>query len=126
MASDPFDYLESRDDADELITEFGQAVSLRRTSQTGPAWDPTNSTADYATVAAKVEFTLKQMQGGNVLDTDERWLVAAGPLTALGITSVSAPDAIVTADGVVHPVLIAKPLNPAGVVVFTTVIFDSD
>lgn len=111
-------YTDKRDLADRLIGDKGQAVSLRRTSQTGPAWDPTNATADYATTAAKVEFTLKQMQGGNVLDTDERWLVAAGPLTALGIASVAVPDAIVTADGVVHPVLIAKPLNPAGVVVF--------
>ena len=34
-----FDYLESRDDADELIAEFGQAVNLRRTATSGPAYD---------------------------------------------------------------------------------------
>lgn len=110
-------YTDKRDLADRLIGDKGQAVSLRRTSQTGPAWDPTNSTADHATVAAKIEFTLKQMQGGNVLDTDERWLVAAGPLTALGVTSISAPDSLVAADSVPRHIVIAKPVNPAGTVV---------
>lgn len=116
--SSPFDYLESRDDADELITEFGQAVSLRRTTSTGPAYEPTQSVTDYATKAVKIEFTLRQIQAGNVLATDERWLVAARPLTALGVTSITTPDALVTGDSVVHPVLDAKPLNPAGTVVF--------
>jgi pheromone shutdown protein TraB len=111
-----FDYLESRDDADGLIEEFGQSAGLRRYINSGTAWEPTVSAADFATLAAKIEFTFKQLQAGNVLETDERWLVAAGPLTALGIAIVATPDALVVG-GVVKPILIADPLAPAGIVV---------
>lgn len=112
-----FDYVESREDADELIAEFGQAVNLRRTTTSGPAYDPTLTTTDYATKAAKIEFSRQQIATGNVQETDERWLVAAGPLTALGVSAPARPDAIVTTDGVVHPLLICKPVDPAGVAV---------
>lgn len=113
--TDAFDYLESRDDADEMIAEFGQAISLRRTATSGPAYDPTLTTTDYATKAAKIEFSRKQIATGAVLDTDERWLVAAGPLTALGVSAPARPDAILTTDGVVHPLLRCDPISPAGV-----------
>lgn len=111
-----FDYIETRDDADELIAEFGQAVTLRRYTASGSAFDPTLTPADYATKAARVDFTYKQMQTGSVLATDERWLVAAGPLAALGITTVLPSDFIVVS-GVEHKIgPLSKPIAPAGVV----------
>jgi hypothetical protein len=116
---DSFDYLESRDDADELIEEFGQVASLRRYTSSGSETEPTLTPADYATFAAKVEFTWRQMQSGNVLETDERWLMAAGPLTSLGIGSIQTPDALVVGSAV-KPILTSKPLSPAG----TTVLYD--
>lgn len=112
--TDPFDYLESRDDADELIQEFGQSVALQRTTTGGDPDEPTETTTNYPTYAARVEFTLKQIQGGDVQDNDQRWLVAAGPLT--GITKIAPPDKIVVG-GIAIPVLVAKPLAPAGTVV---------
>lgn len=113
----PFDYLSSRDDADELIQEFGQAVSLVRSVTSGPAWDPGEPVKTaYPTFAARVEFTWKQLQGGDILSTDQRWLVAAGPLTALGITSIAAPDRL-SIGGVEIPVISVDPLSPAGTVV---------
>jgi hypothetical protein len=114
--TDTFDYLESRDDADALIAEFGAVASLRRTTNSGTTYAPTQTTADYATVAVKVDFTMRQMQGGNVLDTDERWLVAAGPLTALGVASILPRDGLVVGASV-KPILDSKPLAPAGIVV---------
>lgn len=114
--TDPFDYLESRDDADELIEDFGAAVSVRRTVVSGTAYNPTLTPTDYATKATKVEFTLKQIRQGNILATDERWLIAAGPLAVLGVTEIRAGDKIV-ADGVARTVLVANPLAPAGTVV---------
>jgi hypothetical protein len=116
MATELFDYLESRDDADGLIEEFGAAASLRRNVVGGTVFDPTLTPTDYPTLAVKVEFTLRQVQGGRVEDTDERWLVAAGPLDALGITSLATPDLLV-AGGRERPILEAKPLDPAGTVV---------
>jgi hypothetical protein len=116
MAVDPFDFLESRDDADELIEEFGASVSVRRTVASGPAYDPVLTPTDYGTFATKVEFTLKQIRQGNILDSDERWLIAAGPLAALGVSEIRPNDKVVVGS-TVHTVLVAKPLAPAGTVV---------
>jgi hypothetical protein len=113
--TDSFDYLESRDDADELIQEFGAAASVRRITNSGTDYAPTQDADLYPTFAAKVEFTRKQMQGGNVLENDERWLVAAGTLAV----SILPGDALVVG-GVVKPVLKVDTLAPAGV----TVLFD--
>ena len=115
--TEAFDYIESRDDADELITEFGQAVSLRRTTTSGPEYDPTTTTADYATKAAIIDYSTRQIDGTRILATDRRALVAAGPLTALGITSIAAPDAIVIGGIAVPVVGPAKRIDPAGTVV---------
>lgn len=114
--TDSFDYIESRADADELIEEFGQSVSLRRASSTGPAHDPTVTTADYATLAAILDYNSRQIDGESILVTDRRALVAAGPLTALGITSIAPPDSLVVG-GVAVPVVRVMPLSPAGTVV---------
>lgn len=111
-----FDYPAKRDMSDRLLTKFGQAVAVRRTSSTGPEWDPTVTTADYTTLAAILDYNSRQIDGTNILVTDRRALVAAGPLTALGITSIAPPDSIVVG-GVAVPVVRVMPLNPAGVVV---------
>lgn len=102
--------------ADRLLTKFGQAVSVRRTSSTGPAYDPTLTTADYATVAAILDYNARQIDGANILATDRRALVAAGPLTALGVVSIAPPDSIVVG-GVAVPIVRVVPLAPSGVVV---------
>lgn len=111
-----FDYSESRDDVDELIAEFGQVVALRRDVASGPASEPTVTPTDYATTAAILDFSARQIDGENILATDRRALVAAGPLTALGITGIAAPDSLVIG-GVPIPIVRVQPLNPAGVVV---------
>lgn len=118
-APDPFNCLESRDDGDELIRDFGAVASLRRQVASGTDYAPTLTPTDYPTFAVKIEFTWKQMQGGNVLENDERWLVAAGPLNALGVTTILPGDALVVG-GVVKSILTDKPLAPAA----TSVLFD--
>ena len=114
--SETFDYAGKRDTSDRLLTKFGQSVSLRRTSSTGNEWDPIVTTADYATLAAILDYNSRQIDGENILVTDRRALIAAGPLTALGITSIAPPDSIVVG-GVAVPVVRVMPLNPAGVLV---------
>lgn len=109
-------YTDKRDTADRLLTSKGQAVSLRRVTETGTAWEPTQTTTDYATVAALLDYDNRQIDGENIQRGDRRALVAAGPLTALGITGISAPDSIVVG-GVAVPVVQSKPLQPAGLVV---------
>lgn len=113
-----FDYITSRADADELIEEFGTLAYLRRSANTGTAWEPTVTTQDYATFAVRIAFTQRQMAGGNVQLKDQRWLVAAGPLIAAGVEP-AVPDSLVVS-GEVLPILVNDPLSPAG----TGVLFD--
>jgi len=121
MANDPFDYLESRNDADELIRDFGNdlVVQVRRSVKSGPASNPTYSNEDFPTFGVKVEFSRRQVQSGNVLANDERWLVAAGPLAALGVVDVTPFQKLVVAD-VELPLFKVDPLKPAA----TVVLFD--
>jgi hypothetical protein len=113
--ADPFDYIESRADADELIEEFGALAYVRRSVATGPAHEPTWTPTDYPTFAVRVAFTQKQIATRNVLETDQRWLVAAGPLVTSSIEPKT-PDALI-AGGVALPILNCETLNPAGVAV---------
>jgi hypothetical protein len=117
--SDPFDYLGSRDDADSLIEDFGAVASLRRVVASGTPFDPVLTPTDYATLAVRVEFTWKQLQSDSVLVTDQRWLVAAGPLDALGVSSMLPTDLLVVGSST-FTVVKADTLNPAG----TIVLFD--
>lgn len=112
----PFDYLESRDDADELIEEFGQAVYVRKVTPGGlTPWEPTQSAADHATYAAILDYNARQIDGENILRTDRRAFVAAGPLAA-GAIVPAAPDSLVVG-GVAIPIVRVMPLAPAGTVV---------
>lgn len=115
MASDPFDYLESVADADELISDFGQSVQIVRTADgNGPVWDPGAGTTTTATTfAVRVEYTMKQIQAGGVLANAERWLVAtnAGSLASLQ------PQDKLSLGGVERDILDVKPLQPASVIV---------
>jgi hypothetical protein len=118
--AETFDYLESRADADEMIAEFGQVVTVRRTVASGTPYDPTLTSADYATKGTRIEFNRRQLASGSVLADDERWLIAAGPLAALGVTELSPGDFVVVG-GVERKVgPLSKPLAPAG----TVVLFD--
>jgi hypothetical protein len=114
--ADPFDYVGSRADADELIGDFGATVTIRRMVASGPAWEPVLTPTDYDTLAVRIEFTQKQIATRTVLATDTRWLVAAGPLVALGIEP-GVNDELVVGGAVVGKVLQNDPLNPAGVAV---------
>lgn len=112
----PFDYVESRADADELIQEFGSAVQVRRVSSNGDPFKPILTPSDAATYAARVAFTWKQYQGGKILDGDQRWLVAAGPLAAGGRANILPGDVIMLGS---TPLKIetVETLRPADVVV---------
>lgn len=119
MASDPFDYIGTRSDADELIADFGQNVTVRRTVKTAGAndWTPTVTTQDFVTQACILALTRwypPTVTATDILRTDKRGIVAAGPLAALG-TDAEKFDALITADGTIYRVLDCKPIAPAGI-----------
>lgn len=117
---DTFDYLSSRDDADSLIKEFGQSVSVRKTvAAGGDDWAPTQATNDYATFAAIIAYTDYQLKSEDILRSDKRALVAAGPLELSGIISIEPDDKLIVG-GAIFQIINAQPINPAG----TVVLFD--
>lgn len=109
--TDTFDYTRAVATAVRLITKFGTAAALRRNVASGTPFDPVLTPTDYATTAARVDFTWRQLQTGDVLATDQRFLVAAGPLSLLGVTNVTPPDTLVVA-GIEFTIVKADPLDP--------------
>src|SRR5262249_49067497 len=112
-----FDYIESRGDADELIAEFGKSVRLAvKTESGGSAIEPAFTTAYKTTNAVQVDFTWKQLQTGDVLASDQPWLVAAGPRPLLSVTDIQ-PGASLEIDGALVQIVNVTKLKPADVVV---------
>lgn len=113
---DAFDYAHSQDTAERLITKFGQAVSVRRLVNSGSEWEPTQTPSDTATYGARIEFTTRHYAKWSILATDQRWLVAAGPLATL----VPVPGDRIVVGSADYEIVRADPLNPAG----TAVMYD--
>lgn len=113
-----FDYAGTRDDADALLQEFGAPSALRRVTNTGgTGFEPTQTTTDYPTVACVLNYTRRYpsyVQNSDVLITDRRGLVSAGPLNALGVTGITPFDTLVFGT-TVYKIIDAKPIAPAGV-----------
>lgn len=119
--SNAFDYNGARDIADTLLAQFGQPITIRRidNSTGGADWAPGQTTTDYATLAAIVALPRwypPMEAGSDIIRTDKRGLIAAGPLTAAGVV-VQKKDSLIAADGTVFSILDVKPVNPAGVTV---------
>lgn len=121
--SDPFDYLGSRDDADALIQEFSGGttpnVSVRASTASGAkAWGPTLTPTDFPTFGVVIEYTTQQRdKDSNILETDQRALVAAGPLAGPNVIPTSA-HSLVLADGSVAQIVKVTRLRPALVDLF--------
>ena len=114
-----FDYSSARDTADVLLAEFGQPVRLRRLTNSGTAFAPTQGVTDYATIAAIVDLTrwyAPTIEGTDILRTDRRGLISAGPLTALGVQAQKF-DQLLLASGAIFKILDVKPIAPAGLIV---------
>lgn len=77
-----FDYGPLRNVADQLVTDFGQAGTLRRyASSGGDAYNPTEGVAtDHTCVVVVGNWTKSQLAGGSVLATDKKVLVSVGSL----------------------------------------------
>lgn len=114
-----FDYISTRAKADGLITKFGQTVTVRRTISTpgDTPWKPSQTTQDFTTKACILALTRwypPTVTATDILRTDRRGIVAAGPLTALG-TDAEKFDTLIAADGTQYRVLDVKPIAPAGI-----------
>lgn len=120
--SDTFDYARAQDTAVRLLTKFGQAVLIRRVSNTGGTqWEPVQSTSDYPSIGVVLNLPrwYPSFTQGDVLRTDRLGYVAAAPLDALGV--VPTPfDRFVDAAGRSWKIIDVKSLYPAGINVLYT------
>lgn len=81
-----FDYLESQQDADELIEEFGQVGAIVRTVVTPPPndWTPgTETTTYHPTTLVVLPLDEKRIDGTVILTGDRQVLIALDGLTII-------------------------------------------
>ncbi|MFZ6773032.1 hypothetical protein ACO0LB_10000 [Undibacterium sp. SXout7W] len=108
-------YEEAASDADELLAEFGQRVTIKRI--TSGDYDPATSAASIATTlqmgtAVILDFGIKDIDGTLIKTGDKRML-----LSAIGITPPQVDD-IVMFGASTCQIKNTNPLDPAGIIVF--------
>lgn len=107
-----FDYQNTKETAYRLINRFGQELDFTR--ETGESYDPvsgtvTSTTETYSADAVWLNYRNEEIDDTIVLQGDARVLVAA---------SVEVDDRV-TFEGQEWRVVTARPLNPAGVEIYT-------
>ena len=108
-----FDYATLQGDATDLITEFGQTAAIRRVTNGGDAWNPTQTTADTACTVVVTDYANSEKDGTRIQVTDRRILMAVGSITPT-------PADRFVLSSTVHDIIAVKPLNPGG----TTLLFE--
>lgn len=106
-----FDYAALRTNADALIDNFGLDVVLRRSVNSGTAWEPTRQDTEYSTKAVLERYSQREVDGQNILRTDRKAIVAAGPL---GLIVPTTADKLVIG-GAAYSIMQVDPVAPAGV-----------
>lgn len=108
-----FDYERSQGTTNRLIDKFGQTGAIRRTQTSGDPWNPGTSDTDYPCTLVALDYDQKDVDGTLIKSTDKKVYVATKGLTIQPTTT----DKVIIG-GVVSTIVEAKPLNPAGTVVF--------
>lgn len=108
-----FDYARPRATADRLIKRYGQTGAIRRTTTSGPAYDPETVTTDHPCQLAVMQYTDDKIDGTLIMRGDKlAYLSTAG----LSIEPSTADNVVI--GGEEHAIVNVKPLSPAGLVVF--------
>ena len=113
-----FDYLDAQLTADELIAEFGAAVTL--STQSGPSFDPITGAAvtpsapvSISGVGVKLQYKSGEINGTTIIMGDCKYLLSTRQVPLIGMVVVLA--------GETWRVIAADPLSPdsATVVLWT-------
>lgn len=107
------DYTELQGEADDILTEAGSAIILRRMILSGPAYEPTKTPTDYPTTGVATYYSQREVDDKNVFRFDRKVFVAAGPLGAIEPTSAD----FLIVGGKVHSIVSVKEIKPADIVV---------
>lgn len=108
-----FDYTRSRGTAVKLIDKFGQAGAIRRTTVSGPAYDPVTVDEDFPCRLVDLDVEAKNIDGTLILRGDRTVYLSTEGLTIAPLRT----DRVVIG-GVPHTIVEVKPLQPGGIVMF--------
>lgn len=111
-----FDYERPAGTAERMIERYGQAATLRRTANSGPAHNPTQTSTDYAVTVVVTDYANSEVDGTRVLATDKKALMARA---ALEIEPNVTTDKLIVG-GVAHSLMRVETLAPGGVTILWT------
>ena len=107
-----FDYANSQATAARLIANFGQSASIRRVTNSGDAYSPTQSAADTAVTCVVTDYAHRERDGTYVQARDRKVYVAA---EGLAITPTPGDKFVLGA--MVYDIVHVGPLEPGGTVI---------
>lgn len=102
------------------IAEVGQVGAIKRTTASGPAYDPTLTTVSYTCTLVVMDIAFDKIDGTLIEATDRMAYVSTEGL-AINITTADR----IEVGGVEHAIKVVRPLNPAGTVVYWEVVFSA-
>ena len=107
-----FDYAKTRATAERLIAKFGQQAMLRRITNSGPDYDPVQTSEDFRCMLLDLDCTQVHI-GDTLIQRGDRmiYLSTAG----LSIAPMLADKLLIA--GVEHAIVDVQPLSPGGVAV---------
>ena len=107
-----FDYANSQATAARLIANFGQAATIRRVTNSGDAWAPTQTTADTAVTCVVTDYANFERDGTRIQAKDRKVYVSA---LSLAITPTPGDKFVLGA--MVYDIVSVGPIEPGGTVV---------
>lgn len=108
-----FDYDRAEATAQRLITKFGQSGTIRRVTNGGTPYDPTQVETDFACTLVVIDYENSMIDGTRIQAGDKRVFVSTEGLT---IEPTTADKVLVSSTE--HSIINVMPLNPGGTVVF--------
>ena len=110
---DAFDYDNARVMAERLIAKFGQKASLRQIVNSGPNYDPVQTSEDFACLLVDLDHNQAHV-GDTLIQRGDRMVYLS--TKGLLITPTLADKVLI--GGVEHAIVDLQPLSPGGTVVF--------
>jgi hypothetical protein len=106
-------YIRSQNTADRLISKFGANVTITKKTNTGDAWDPTQTLTTQTVKAAVLNFNKSNVDGTLVLADDKLVYI-----TAKDLDFDIEKEHTITINNVNHSIVNLNTFKPADTVVY--------
>ncbi len=108
-----FDYDKARATGERLIAKFGQKGSLRRITNSGPDYDPVQTSEDFVCSLVNLDQNQSHIADTFIQRGDRMVYLST---EGLSITPMLADRLVI--GGVEHSIVDIQPLSPGGTIVF--------